>query len=136
MLLYRARLSHLLRSCSGQLRFHSTRSAGVVAPGPTKEFKVVLDESSRTVYVEQPLAEALGWSTETPAENGVPLTLRGWEPNYFVITRSGSEAGQDTPSLYEYSTTNVPHADELARSTIDSSRDPQMREALDYLKER
>ena len=101
-----------------------------------REFKVVLDESSRTVYVEQPLAEALGWSTETPAENSVPLTLRGWEPNYFVITRSGSEAGQDTPSLYEYSTTNVPHADELARSTIDSSRDPQMREVLDYLKER
>ena len=100
-----------------------------------REFKVVLDESSRTVYVEQPLAEALGWSTETPAENGVPLTLRGWEPNYFVITRSGSEAGQDTP-LYEYSTTNVAHADELARSTIDSSRDPQMREVLDYLKER
>ena len=100
-----------------------------------REFKVVLDESSRTVYVEQPLAEALGWSTETPAENGVPLTLRGWEPNYFIITRSGSEAGQDTPFLYEYSTTHVPHADELARSTINSSRDPQMREVLDYLKE-
>ena len=91
MLLYRARLSHLLRSYSGQLRFHSTRSAGVVAPVPTKEFKVVLDND--TLYVDQELAESLGWRAETNAAEGVPLTLHGWGPHFFAITRTGSDSG-------------------------------------------
>ncbi|KZV70456.1 hypothetical protein PENSPDRAFT_579343 [Peniophora sp. CONT] len=83
-----------------------------------REFKVILDESSRSLYIEQPLAEALGWTPEVRAEAGVPLTLRGWAPNYFVVTRSGSDG------------------DELAKATVRSSQDPKMQEALDYLKER
>ena len=56
-----------------------------------QEFKVLLDNG--TLYVEQPLAEALGWTPDVEPAKGVPLTLSGWEPNYFVIARAGSDNG-------------------------------------------
>ena len=49
-----------------------------------RQFKVVLD--GQTVYIEKPLAEALGWKPGTSAE-GVSLPLSGWEPKFFAITR-------------------------------------------------
>ncbi|OCH84001.1 hypothetical protein OBBRIDRAFT_742357 [Obba rivulosa] len=91
-------------------RYQSTLSSSPSA----KEFKVVLDGD--TLYVNQALAEALGWS---PAQTkGVSLTLSGWAPQYFAITRSGSDS------------------DLLARATVESSRNPRVQEMLDYLKDR
>lgn len=46
-----------------------------------------------TLYVNQELAEALGWNTKTGPAEGVPLTLNGWGPHYFVIAQTGSESG-------------------------------------------
>ena len=55
-----------------------------------KEFKVTLDGG--TLYVEQEIAEALGWKGVLPAE-GVSLRLSGWAPSYFAITKMGTDAG-------------------------------------------
>lgn len=55
-----------------------------------REFKVVLD--GQTLYVEKPLAEALGWHPGTGTE-GVPLRLSGWEPKFFAITPKGTDVG-------------------------------------------
>lgn len=64
--------------------FPSTYSTSV------KHFRVTLDHN--TLYIEQPLAEALGWKPDA-ATQGIPLNLTGWAPHYFVIAPSGSEAG-------------------------------------------
>ena len=64
----------------------STKTTG----GP-REFKVVLD--NETLYVEQELAEALGWKPDVKSEEGVPLTLSGWAPKYFAIARTGTDSG-------------------------------------------
>ncbi len=81
-------LSRILRSATRRthgLRFQSVLSSSCTA----KQFKVVLDND--TVYVDQELAEALGWApTQT---QGVSLTLSGWAPNYFAIARTGSDSG-------------------------------------------
>ncbi|TFY79461.1 hypothetical protein EWM64_g4547 [Hericium alpestre] len=79
-----------------------------------KEFKVVLDGD--TLYVDQALAEALGWN---PGQmNGVSLTLSGREPHYFAVARSGTDS------------------DLLARATVESSVNPRVQMMLDYLKDR
>ncbi|KAF8966505.1 hypothetical protein BDZ97DRAFT_1657605 [Flammula alnicola] len=79
-----------------------------------REFKVILDND--TLYIEQPLAEALGWKPDVSSQ-GIPLTLSGWQPHYFAITRTGTDA------------------DLLARETVESSRDPRVQEILQYLKD-
>lgn len=79
-------LAHISKSAHGLARFESTLSQGQTA----KEFKVVLDNG--TLYVDQAVAEALGWSTDRP--NGVPLTLSGWQPKYFAIARTGTDNGK------------------------------------------
>ena len=56
-----------------------------------REFKVILDND--TLYVEQPLAEALGWKPDHSSDKGIPLTLSGWAPHYFAITRTGTDSG-------------------------------------------
>lgn len=56
-----------------------------------REFKVVLDND--TLYVEQALAEALGWKAGAVGTESVPLTLSGWSPHYFAIAKTGSDAG-------------------------------------------
>ena len=71
-------------------RITGIRSHSVLSPSSNaREFKVVLDNG--TLYVDQALAEALGW-TPTQTE-GVPLTLSGWEPHYFAIARTGTDSG-------------------------------------------
>ncbi|KAI9058158.1 hypothetical protein FKP32DRAFT_1761665 [Trametes sanguinea] len=92
-----------------KLARHASSSAGV------REFKVVLD--NETLYVPQELAEALGWDA-TKQDGSVPLTLRGWSPRYFPITRKGSDS------------------DVLVQNTLENSRDPKLQEALEYLKDR
>lgn len=59
--------------------------------GGPREFKVLLD--NETLYVEQELAEALGWKPDVKSEQGVSLTLSGWAPNYFAIARTGTDSG-------------------------------------------
>ena len=53
---------------------------------------MVLDND--TLYVDQELAESLGWRAETNAAEGVPLTLHGWGPHFFAIARTGSDSGK------------------------------------------
>ena len=52
---------------------------------------MVLD--NETLYIEQPLAEALGWKPDVDPTKGVPLTLSGWAPNYFAIAKTDSDSG-------------------------------------------
>ena len=97
-----------------------------------REFKVVLDND--TLYVDTSLAEALGW-TSNVNEEGVPLTLRGWAPHYFAITRVGSDSGQYIHSLpLHLAPITPPDAVSLSRNSVQSSRDPKVQEVLDYLK--
>ncbi|OBZ65855.1 hypothetical protein A0H81_14099 [Grifola frondosa] len=79
------------------------------------QFTVVLD--NETLYIDQQLAEALGWKPNQKLD-GLPLTLSGWAPSYFAIARTGSDS------------------DLLARGTVESSRNPNVHEVLDYLKDR
>lgn len=55
-----------------------------------KHLKATLDGS--TLYVDEDVAEALGWTQGTSAD-GVTLRLSGWKPHYFAITQKGTEAG-------------------------------------------
>lgn len=55
-----------------------------------REYKVILDNN--TLYVDQSLAEALGWKPGLPP-SGVNLTLSGWEPHYFAIAQTGTDSG-------------------------------------------
>lgn len=82
----------------------------------TREFKVVLDND--TLYIDRELAEALGWAAGRSQTQGVPLTLSGWAPNYFVIARTGSDS------------------DRLARATVESGHNPTVQQMLEYLKDR
>lgn len=79
-----------------------------------RQFKVTLD--NETVYVEQPLAEALGWDPAQPSQS-VTLSLSGWAPHFFAITRSGSDA------------------DLLARGTVESANNPHVQTVLQHLKD-
>jgi len=56
------------------------------------EHRVILD--NQTLYVDQSLAQALGWKPEQGSEAGVELSLSGWGPNYFTISPAGSESGE------------------------------------------
>ncbi|GLB43397.1 hypothetical protein LshimejAT787_1302980 [Lyophyllum shimeji] len=92
-------LSRATKSRHIGCRFQSTARAA----GPStsvKEYKAVLEND--TLYIDQDLAEALGWHNGTSPAEGVPLTLHGWAPHYFAITRTGSES------------------DALARRTVES----------------
>ncbi|KAL5532154.1 hypothetical protein ACEPAF_5718 [Sanghuangporus sanghuang] len=80
----------------------------------TREFKVVLD--NETLYIDKPLAEALGWTSEA-GSGGVNLRLYGWDPKYFVITPSGSDA------------------ERLAQGTFESAKNPRVKTVLNHLKE-
>jgi len=95
------------RRCSSQLPGRALR----------REFKVVLD--NETLYIEQTLAEALGWKPGEESKDGpVSLTLSGWSPHYFAIAKTGT------------------NSDLLARRTVESSRNPRVQEVLAYLKDR
>ncbi|KAI0688891.1 hypothetical protein C8Q76DRAFT_260106 [Earliella scabrosa] len=75
------RFTHLPKS-----RYHWTRSTSN-SSNAVKEYKVVLD--NETLYIDQELAEALGW--DATKRDSVPLTLSGWAPRYFAIARTGSD---------------------------------------------
>ncbi|KAI5122740.1 hypothetical protein M0805_009825 [Coniferiporia weirii] len=80
------------------------------------EHRVVLD--NQTLYIDQTLAEALGWKPEQGSDAGVQLSLSGWGPTYFAIAPTGSDS------------------DRLARAVVQSSHNPKVKQVLDYLKER
>ncbi|KAF9786794.1 hypothetical protein BJ322DRAFT_1003396 [Thelephora terrestris] len=90
------------------------RSLSSSATSQVREFKVVLD--GQTLYIEKPLAEALGWNPGTSTE-GVSLRLSGWEPKFFAITPTGTDS------------------DLLAQATVESSNNPQVQQVLSYLKQ-
>ena len=46
----------------------------------------------QTLYIEKPLAEALGWNSGT-STGGISLRLSGWEPKFFTITPLDTDAG-------------------------------------------
>ena len=46
------------------------------------------------MYIEKPLAEALGWNPGTGNE-GVSLRLSGWEPKFFAITPKNTDVGMN-----------------------------------------
>jgi hypothetical protein len=56
------------------------------------EHRVILD--NQTLYVDQSLAEALGWKPEEGSDAGIELSLSGWGPTYFTIAPTGSESGE------------------------------------------
>jgi hypothetical protein len=56
------------------------------------EHRVILD--NQTLYLDQSLAEALGWKPEQGSEAGVELSLSGCGPTYFTIAPAGSESGE------------------------------------------
>lgn len=116
----------------GAFRAQSTLSRSTTA----KEFKVVLDNG--TLYVDQAVAEALGWTADKGS--GTSLTLSGWAPHYFAITQSGTDNGK--PWFLPFS---APHPNQLplfllldllARGTVESSQNPKVQQVLYYLKER
>lgn len=70
------------------------RSSGMRFLGSAKgasEHKVILD--NQTLYVDQSLAEALGWKPNSDA-GPIQLSLNGWAPTYFTITPTGSDSGR------------------------------------------
>lgn len=122
----------LIRQCGSNVkrRFQSNKSTSI-HPSPT-EHKVVHD--GRTLYIEQDLAEALGWTPEQGPE-GLRLTLHGWAPSYFSVTPQGSDSGESTyvSSVYvEF----IICPERLASGTIESSRNLRVHAVLDYLKDR
>lgn len=68
-------------------------SSGQTSPKPRK-FEVVLDNG--TLYIDKDLAIVLGWNTDSQVE-GVPLSLHGWDPTFFTITRTGTDNGMLRP---------------------------------------
>ena len=75
------------------------RSLSSSATSQVREFKVVLD--GQTLYIEKPLAEALGWNPGTSTE-GVSLRLSGWDPKFFAITPTGTDFGMWLSSIPRY----------------------------------
>ncbi|KAI0714040.1 hypothetical protein C8T65DRAFT_645309 [Cerioporus squamosus] len=112
-MLFLSGLSRLPRSSLLVVRRYQSNAARL-SPAAPKEFKVVLD--NETLYIDQHLAEALGWDRER--QESIPLTLHGWGPNYFAIARTGSDS------------------ETLAKRTAESGSDPNVQKVLEYLKDR
>ena len=72
--------------------------------GGARQFKVTLD--GETLYIEQDLAQALGWREGAPTE-GIPLRLSGWSPHYFAITQKGTDAGRASCFVFLLSCTEA-----------------------------
>lgn len=79
----------LLRRFHNLCAFRGYRSSSSAA-SQVRQFKVALD--GQTLYIEKPLAEALGWNPGTGNE-GVSLRLSGWEPKFFAITPTDTDVG-------------------------------------------
>ncbi|KAH8116015.1 hypothetical protein DFH11DRAFT_1583597 [Phellopilus nigrolimitatus] len=105
-----SRVALLKNSKLDRSRFNSSNSSSTAL-----QFKVVLD--NQTLYVGKPLAEALGWTPQAGVD-GVKLSLHGWDPTFFTITRAGTDS------------------EWLARGTVESGQNPDVQTVLDHLKER
>lgn len=90
--------SHPLHSS----RFVSSKASSLIASLPEASHHVcALDappssplSKEATLYVTEEIAQALGWTPEAGQAEGVKLTLHGWKPGYFAITKTGSESGE------------------------------------------
>ncbi|KAF8202470.1 hypothetical protein BJ912DRAFT_944903 [Pholiota molesta] len=108
-----ATLSSLTRRKSYSLYRASLKRRYQPYTSNATHFKATLDGG--TLYVEEDVAKALGW-TEENSIDGVSLRLSGWGPHYFAITQKGTEA------------------DLLACATVESSRNPIVQATLEHLK--
>lgn len=100
------------------LRHSLIRARNLTTSTPVRsatEHKVVLD--NQTLYIGKDLAEALGWKPEKGHDAGIQLSLTGWSPCYFTITPTGTDS------------------DLLARAVVESSRNPNVQQVLDALKD-
>jgi hypothetical protein len=66
-----------------------------MATSPTlqseSEHRVIVD--NQALYIDQSVAEALGWKPEQGSDAGIELSLSGWGPTYFTIAPTRSESG-------------------------------------------
>lgn len=90
---------------------------------------------NETLYVPESVAKALRWKPGQDLK-GLQLTLHGWEPGYFAISRTGSESGEIILGFDFVQQLMTGSIERLAKSTIESSRNPLMLEALKNLKDR
>ncbi|KLO14828.1 hypothetical protein SCHPADRAFT_825691 [Schizopora paradoxa] len=91
---------------------HRPSGSFVQSSTQPRNFDVVLD--NETLYITKELAIALGWHPGSQVE-GVPLSLHGWVPTYFTITRKGTDS------------------EWLSRGTVESSVNPNVLQILKKL---
>ena len=112
------------------------RTLSASATSQLRQFKVVLD--GQTLYIEKPLAEALGWNPGTSTE-GVSLRLSGWEPKFFAITPTETDVGMYSTlvscPIRKDRRQQAHIVDLLARATVESGKDPRVRQVLSYLRQ-
>lgn len=86
--MFRRQHPHVMYIVRTHARFMATST---ILQSPS-EHRVILD--NQTLYVNQSLAEALGWKPEQGSDAGIKLSLSGWGPTYFTIAPTGSESGE------------------------------------------
>jgi len=92
----------------------------------------------QTLYIEKPLAEALGWNPETGTDRCIIAPQR-LEPRFFAITPTDTDL-VCVSCLFDIQLlkdvhSNVRVEDLLARATVESSRNPRVQQVLSYLKQ-
>ncbi|TDL27176.1 hypothetical protein BD410DRAFT_783364 [Rickenella mellea] len=106
---------HVARVVNHTCNFARLFASGTPRFSPSKH-TVVLD--NQTLYIDRDIAKALGWDPQRGSNAGIALSLSGWDPTYFTITPKGSDS------------------DRLARSVVESGHNPNVKQVLDYLKDR
>jgi hypothetical protein len=86
--MFRQQYPNVIHIARTHARFMATNTA-LQSPS---EHRVILD--NQTLYVDQSLAEALGWKPEQGSDAGIELSLSGWGPTYFTIAPTGSQSGE------------------------------------------
>ena len=118
-----------------------SRSSSTVTRGV--EHRVYLD--GQTLYINKEIAEALGWKPQTTQErihsnsDGIGLSLHGWAPNYFTITPKGSDSctsAKVIASVYLYLIQLCVSTGRLAKNSVESSQEDNVKRVLAYLKDR
>lgn len=89
--MFRVVACSVARATSSKFRRSSSTGRPLPLADGAQRFTVTLDAASRTLYVDQALAEALGWTDS--ANSSISLTLSGKAPHYFAIAPTGSDAG-------------------------------------------
>lgn len=116
----------------GLLRHVRPFASSSTAKRPQK-FDVTLD--GETLYLPQDLAEKLGWTADQGVD-GSSLTMHGLEPHYFVVAKTGSDSGPSPSPLHPFDARSDEEAETLARRTVESFKDPKVRQVLEHLKDR